>query len=372
MPRLPPSTSSPGAVARLPGLDAARALGVLAMVAGHTLDALLAPEVRAQPGVELYWQARGFTAPLFLVTAGWGLAVSTVRGGARGLPVLSGRLPRVALLLAVGMALRWPGWATDGLVHLEPEPWRHLLAFDVLQTIAVGLLLAASVLALPLDRGRAASVFALLAGTSLVAAWSVPPPRLPPGLVAIAAEQAAGGTSPFPLFPWLAYFFAGAVLGLTARAGSRRTALAVSGTGVALVLPFALLHPGDFAPAHPVLVGLRLGGVLLLLGLLFAVPRGVARAAAPLGRASLAVYSLHVPVVYGWSTVHGLAGRVGPSLGLGEALGLAAAVLMASFAASRLLGAASGALARAAGRAAAGAGVLGARLRAARWPERRR
>jgi uncharacterized membrane protein len=320
--------------------------------------------------VAVYWQARGFTAPLFLVVAGWALSVSIARSGARWPAAWSGRLPRVALLVAVGLALRWPGWGIDGLLRLDPEPWRHLLAFDVLQTIAVGLLVSSAVLALPLGRGRTLVAFALLVCSSLVAAWSVPPARLPSGLAAIAAEQAVGGTSPFPLFPWLAYLFGGAVLGLAVQGSGRRAALAVASAGAALVLPFAILSPGDFAPAHPVLVGLRIGAVLLLLALLFAVPRGMARAVAPLGRASLAVYALHVPVVYGWSTVHGLAGRIGPTLGPWEALGIAAAVLGASLAAARLLAAARGASARALRRAVEGAGALAARLREPRAPER--
>jgi hypothetical protein len=44
------------------------------------------------------------------------------------------------------------------------------------------------------------------------------------------------------------------------------------------------------------------------------------------------VYAIHVPIVYGWSTFTGLIVRVGPHLGLGRALLVACAVLMASFA----------------------------------------
>jgi uncharacterized membrane protein len=328
---------------RLPALDAARTLGVVAMVVGHALDALLSPAARAGPGVALYWQARGFTAPLFLVVAGWALAAAATRPGLRGPSALLSRLPRVALLAGLGLALRWPGWAREGILHLEPEPWRHLLAFDVLHTLAAGLLVSAAVLALPLGRGRAAGAFALLALATLVAAWSVPGATRPAGLAAIALEQAVGGTSPFPLLPWLVYLFAGAGLGLLARDGGRRTALAVAAAGAGLVLPFAILHPGDFAPAHPVLVGLRLGAVLLLLALLFAIPARAARAVAPIGRASLAVYAIHLPVVYGWSTVPGLAARAGPSMDLAPALAAAVVVLAASLAGARLLAAARGA-----------------------------
>jgi uncharacterized membrane protein len=339
------------------------------MVAGHTLDAVLAPAARAGPGLALYWQARGFTAPLFLVVAGWALAAST-RRAAGGPSVLRSRLPRVALLAALGLALRWPGWAREALLRLEPEPWRHLLAFDVLQTIAGGLLLSAAILSLPLGRGRAIAAFALLAGAALTAAFCVPDPRLPAGLAAIALEQAVGGTSPFPLFPWLVYLFAGVVLGLAARDGGRRTALVVAASGLALAIPFVLLSPGDFAPAHPVLVGFRIGVVLLALALLHAVPGWAARAVAPLGRASVAVYALHLPVVYGWSTVAGLSRRIGPSLGLGEALAVAGVVLAASAAAAALLAAARAAAGPARRRAGEALAHLAARLAGGRPAER--
>ena len=49
---------------------------------------------------------------------------------------MRGRLPRVLLLLAVGYALRWPGWGLDALLAGDPAVWSHLLAFDALHTAA--------------------------------------------------------------------------------------------------------------------------------------------------------------------------------------------------------------------------------------------
>jgi acyltransferase len=62
------------------------------------------------------------------------------------------------------------------------------------------------------------------------------------------------------------------------------------------------------------------------------VPATAAARVAPVGRASLGVYAIHVPIVYGWSTYAGLTARVGPHLGVGRALLVACAVLAASFA----------------------------------------
>jgi uncharacterized membrane protein len=336
LPHFPPSPSpeTPAPHPRIAALDAARAFGVVAMVAGHTLDALLVPEVRAHPAVALYWQARGFTAPLFLLVSGWAVAASMSRGPLQGAAAVAGRLPRVLLLLAVGLALRWPGWDAAALLRGDAGAWRHLLAFDALHAIALALLAAAVVFALPLSRAARTLLLAALAAASVILAWL--PPGAPASTIAgIALEQAAGGTSPFPLFPWAAYFFAGAVLGVSVERGGPRTAAAVGAAGALLALPFAMLAPADFAPAHPVLVGLRAGAVLLALALLFAVPPRLARAAAPLGKASLGVYVLHVPLVYGWSTHAGLAARVGATLGIAQAVAVAAAVLAASYAAVR-------------------------------------
>jgi uncharacterized membrane protein len=323
-----------GERARIPALDAARALAVVAMVAGHTLDALLALGIRDEPFAVAYWKARGLTAPVFLMASGWAVTVAIRRSGATGLAVPRGRLPRVLLLLAVAYALRWPGWGADRLASGDPAVWAHLLAFDALHTIALALLAAALVLALPLADRQRAWAFALLAvlavalGMGGVAPLPVDPAALPLPLLPMAAAQAVGGTSPFPLFPWAGHFFVGGIVGLLAP----RRARALAAAGAVLVAATFWTGVGTMPPGHPVLFAFRTGAVLLLFAALSAVPARAAAALAPLGRASLGVYAIHLPVVYGWSTSEGLASRIGPSLGALEALGVAAAVLAGSFA----------------------------------------
>ncbi len=51
---------------------------------------------------------------------------------------------------------------------------------------------------------------------------------------------------------------------------------------------------------------------------------------APVGRASLWVYVVHLPLAYGWSTFGGLASRLGRSQDVLPALGLALSVLALS------------------------------------------
>jgi uncharacterized membrane protein len=316
---------------RLAALDAARALGIVAMVAGHSLDALLSPAARALPAVEAYWKARGFTAPLFLLVAGWALTVATRRAAAGGAAILGGRLPRVASLLVIGVALRWPGWGREALWKGDLATWEHLLAFDALHAIAVALLVAAAVFALSRPRREEALLFALLLVGAVALGMKDPSP--PPGSVAgLVPWLALGGSSPFPAVPWVGYVFAGCLVGLAAEARPEAAARWMALTGGLVVAATFWTGVGTMPPAHPILIVYRIGVVLLTLAALSAVPAWAARRVAPLGRLSLAAYAIHVPVVYGWSTVQGLAGRVGPVLGVGAALGVAAAVLAVSLA----------------------------------------
>jgi acyltransferase len=327
---------------RLAALDAARALGVVAMVFGHTLDALLSPAARVAPGMQAYWAARGLTLPLFLTVSGWAVAMAITRGSARGLAIPRGRLPRVLLLLAVGYALRWPGWDVAGLWDLQPYPWAHFLAFDALHLIAVCLLLASLVLALPWRPREQALLFGALAVLAIAVGLRPPAPLLPewwelPSDPSLVLVQAFGGNSPFPLLPWSAHFFSGAVVGLAARAEARRTLFALAAIGAVLVVSTCWTGVETMPIGHPLLMAFRTGVVLLVLAALSRVPQPIARRLAPLGRASLGVYAIHVPIVYGWSSIDGLATRVGQSLTVGQSLLAAAAVLAASYAVHRAL-----------------------------------
>jgi hypothetical protein len=339
------------------------------MVVGHTLDALLSPAARAAPLAVAYWKARGLTAPLFLVVSGWAVTVAVARSGAHGWAVPRGRLRRVLLLLVIGYGLRYPGWAEERLLAGDREIWAHFLAFDTLHTIAVALLLTALVLGLPWRaRARAALLAAMGIAAVLLGAGAQlgsPAPTaeavqaLPRSLPLMGLAQVVDGTSPFPIFPWVVYFFAGAVVGLLAPPG-RAGALAMGATGLVLFAATCWTGVGARPPGDPVLIAFRLGAVIGVLGLLALVPARVARWAAPLGRSSLGVYAIHLPIVYGWSAFAGLSWRFGPTslhpergLTGPAALAAAAGVLVASFLLWRALAWLAGAAARLLSRARA-------------------
>ncbi len=321
---------------RHPGLDAARGFAVVAMVLGHTLDALLSPAVRAHPWVQHYWALRGLTAPLFLLVSGWAV-VAALGGRANAESETYGRRVRRALLLLfLGYFLKWPGMElVKALGWGEPLVGR-LFAFDALQCIGISLMVGATVLLLASGPWlRAGALLALAVGIPLASAalWHLG------GHLPVPLSQALGSPeSRFPLFPWAGYFFAGAfaahALKLLRPGWPQGLALGLLGAGL-LVLTHRL--PADWSPTSAWLVTYRVGQGLLVLGALNLLPVLLTKPLAPVGRQSLWLYVLHLPVVYGWAGTEGLAVRVGPVLGLAQALGIGLALLALCYLATRLV-----------------------------------
>ncbi|HZI14099.1 MAG TPA: acyltransferase family protein, partial [Myxococcus sp.] len=132
----------------------------------------------------------------------------------------------------------------------------------------------------------------------------------------------------FPFFPWAGFFFAGALaahaLHLLRPGWPQGLAVVALGAGL-LWLTHVL--PSDWSATSPWMVAYRVGQGLLVLGAIMLAPQRVSGLLAPLGNMSLWLYVLHLPVVYGWADIAGLAGRVGPTLGLPAAVGVGAALL---------------------------------------------
>lgn len=315
---------------RHPGLDAARGFAVMAMVLGHTLDALLSPAMRAHPWVQRYWELRGITAPLFLLVAGWAVVAALGNQPAAARQTYGRRVRRGLLLLFLGYLLKWPGWEAAKSMNWGAPLFGRVFAFDALQCIGISLLVGATVLVLaPGVWSRAGALLALAVGVPLASAtvWHAGE-QLPTVL-----HQMVGlPGSHFPLFPWMGFFFAGAfaahVLRLLRPGWPQGLALVVLG-GALLYLAHRL--PGDWSPTSPWMVLLRVGQGLVALGLVNLLPTLLSRRLAPLGRVSLWLYVLHLPVVYGWADIRGLAGRVGPVLSLWQALGVGVALLAACY-----------------------------------------
>jgi len=298
------------------------------MVFGHTLDATLSDAARATSWVTSYWKLRTFTAPLFLFVSGCAVMWVVTRKQESGPRVLLRFLPRIGLLLALGYCVRLPIWDLRGWLGGDADLWRLFLTFDALQCIAASMacVLALCVVIRP-DFARI-SVFSLLAVAFAFLAPTVWQSLGGSGKSLFWAQTLGGGDSRFSLFPWAAYFFSGAALGVLFARDSR-VGLGLL-AGLALVLAgHSWLSEGS-GSGHVLLLTddsprkfvWRLGPVMVLFLAAFCLPRKVAQAIAPVGRASLWAYVLHLPICYGWGFWHGLATHVGKSLSVLEACGL--------------------------------------------------
>ncbi len=305
------------------------------MVLGHTLDALLSPAARADVWVQRYWELRGITAPLFLLVSGWAVVAALDPRPGAAKATFGRRMRRALLLIFLGYLLHWPGWETVQWLGWSEALGSRLFAFDALQCIGFSLMVGAAVLALVTGNKARIAVLAVLAvGIPLAsgAVWQLGP-HLP-----IPLRQALGVEgSHFPLFPWAGFFFAGALsaqLFRLLRPGWPQ-GLALAALG-AVVLGVTLRLPEDWSPTSAWLVAMRVGEGLLVLAAVSFVPVRLSRRLAPLGRLSLWVYVLHLPVVYGWAGTPGLAERLGPSLELGPAILVGVGLLVASYSVARL------------------------------------
>ena len=201
---------------RLAFVDAARALAMLLMLQGHSADNLLVESDKASRFFQLYWSARGVTAPLFLALSGFALVVASdarwEEYGRLGRP-LSRRLWRSAQILFVGFLLQVPRWTGNPPFDFSAADWNHLFRSGVLQVIAVGLAAAHALIgAFRSRRAFTASATALGgAAFALAPLLAQPGGALAQGLFPPADLRLRLPTS--PLVPWIGYFFFGLAAG---------------------------------------------------------------------------------------------------------------------------------------------------------------
>jgi uncharacterized membrane protein len=306
---------------RMVFLDLLRALAVMMMVMGHTIDALLLNEYRSYDylGFKLWQFARGMTAPIFLLTAGtvFVYLLRSITLPLRDNPRVAKGVKRSLLLFAFGYLLRFPSSSIISVFSAPAEQWRAFWTVDALQLIGVGMLLLLF-LAFLSEKLRLNDLAVFGAGGLFFFAsapfceriiWNdwLPSP--------IAAYFYSGSGSLFPLFPWAGYVMFGGVLGVYLARGGRESEpfrlsrrLIIAGTALLALYYYAgTLKDASYGPVHfwassPDLVLLRLGSVLLLIipiALFSARIRAVPPTLLAVGRRTLPIYLLHLVILYG-------------------------------------------------------------------------
>ena len=320
-------------------IDLARTIAVLFMVQGHTLDALLAPAYRQGPLFRVWVFQRGLTSCTFLLLSGFAFSIATSRHWAahRGLSWRAvRRVRRFALFVLLGYALHFPVSRFADLSAVTAERWRSFLAVDVLQLIGTTLIaVQLLVVAARTERRFTVTAFALCALVAVATprAWAIDWTRWLP--VGLASFLSPAWGSQFPLFPWAAFVLLGAGLGQVyghwgaapLRAFANRYLL---GAGAAMLaaaavgsqLPWQPFGPSDIWSSSPNQFLLRAGSVLLVLGAVAHLSRGMSRLPhvfVAVAQESLVIYFVHLCIVYGSIWADGLRQRLGTTLPPGRA-----------------------------------------------------
>lgn len=338
------NTTRPRADGRVVFLDVARVIATLVMVFDHTVDALLASAYRGTQVFNVWTFFRGLTPTTFMFVSGFALCLVVMRSmslehAARG---TTRRLTRFGFFLVAGYVLHYPWKNLAGLRMYTAADLRLLTAVDVLQCVAVSLVVLqvlAHLLRTPRRFLLATATLAVVFCVGTPLAWRYTT-HLP--LVVSAYLNPSTG-SIFPLFPWLAYPALGAatgvayllVPGLTPGAKARRSllplAVALLAAGAAMRLTAWEPFGGqEFPTGMPSLFCLQVGLAGLLLTALATV-MDVRPARLPVveevAQQSLVIYYLHLCIVYGSPWNVGMRQFVGSVLSPLEILPYAAAVL---------------------------------------------
>jgi uncharacterized membrane protein len=327
-------------------IDLARALAVVFMLYGHSVDALLDHSYRVGTWFQVWTFQRGLTSSLFLLLSGFAFSIATARHWSSHLRLsrtVLNRVRRFSLFIVLGYALHFPVPKVAELWSVNDERWRSFVSIDILQLIGVSFLFVQLLVLVSRSRRVLAGVAMTLAGVvvfSTPAMWDVDWAARLPLWASSYLEPDTG--SLFPLFPWIAYILLGVGLGqLYARWGaSNLTAYAnrvLLGGGIALIVAGRLLRPyqndlfggGPWTYVPPEAL-LRMGTCLVIMGAIAhgtGYIRTLPRVFGAVAQETLLIYFVHLCIVYGSIWGPGLYQFYGPTLGPMSVLGVILALL---------------------------------------------
>ena len=283
-----PAAAPPERV-RMAWLDWFRGAAVLAMIETHVANTFLAPGLREAAWFGWLTWLNGLVAPAFLFIAGYALGMSWP--GKRG--AFARKAKRLAGVAAVGYALHFP-WGE--IAHGRwAEALRVGTQVDVLQCLAVALLGVLAVAWIFAEKERRAVGLVVLAGLAMGTVFLAPfSADWSGGPVPVAAFVNGRTGSLFPLFPWAAFVFCGALAGAAEGRGTAWLLVAAAGVRVAA----RLAGNGTFSALSPVFFGERLAWVLTLAALCQWIARAwTPRAVLFAGRESLVMYAAHLLII---------------------------------------------------------------------------
>ena len=305
-----------------------RAIAVIMMIQGHTVDTFLAQEYRTMDSViySIWYTLRGFTAPIFMFTAGLVFTYLLKFDQFEFLknPRVKKGFKRALLLIAIGYLLRYPTYKIFDFTYVRAAQWDIFFAVDALHLIGVGMLLIMFCVLFALRAHLSLNSILYIFIVSIII-FSPVITRIDwinifPQYIASYFTNKYG--SLFPIFPWVIYVLSGALLGnyLYKNEGiflKKRFSFSLLSIGsVLIVLSFILFYLQETVEGKLTywfysngIVFLRVGGVFLLNALVAFVVRRIDKVpflVKETGRRTLLLYVVHIVILYGCAWFPGL------------------------------------------------------------------
>ncbi|HEY9165632.1 MAG TPA: heparan-alpha-glucosaminide N-acetyltransferase domain-containing protein [Candidatus Kryptonia bacterium] len=308
---------------RLVLLDIIRAFGVVLMIEGHTVDAVLSPIYKDSSSLlfQLWTFCRGLTAPFFFFSAGLAFIVATVKSNG-GMLAISRRSKfrrsrRIAILLFLGYALHMPLQILYNPSSVTADEWKVFSLVDALHVISLSLLV---ILIISLIARREKNLLRLLVAASVLSLVAAPLLEqvkwenfLQPVLYPYLTYRSG---SYFTFFPFSAYLFAGAAFGaasislpmhergrMLSRNFLRASLASITLFVVAFPIQTLFVSPeSEFWRVLPAINFLRFGLITLAAAAIGYISLSFGRfpkIMPAIGRSSLTVYVVHLMIVYG-------------------------------------------------------------------------
>ena len=303
---------------RLFALDLARLMAMLMMMQGHTIDALVQPQLL---NLNEYpwniWQfMRGLTAPIFLIVSGTVHVFAMKRNelGAMSEETRKRRMNWAWIILLCGYMLVFPANRLIDLPFVQEDAWALFFQVNILQLTAFTLMAIVwlsthtySVKALGIRSGIIAMSMFCLAPIVHSIHWF----DILPGFFAGFLSSERG--SLFPFFPTSGFMFLGVAFGsyLYAKSDEERTSFMKKGIfllGCMLIIGGVAFYQATYHFAlimeylNPGSMVMRTGIILIFIGICSYIGRALSRFEHRLvffSSKSLHIYILHLVLLYG-------------------------------------------------------------------------
>lgn len=305
---------------RLVFVDFLRGWALLVMIEVHVFNAFVLPQLKESGWFDVLNFINGLVAPSFLFVSGFVFVLGSQRKAEEYRTfghAFWRQIGRIALIWAIGYGLHIPFYSfTKTLRETTETGWLKFFQVDILHCIAIGLLiLLVSRILIRSDKSYRGFLLGSTVAVAFITSfiWEIDFNRYFPAW--LGAYLNGQHYSIFPLFPWIAFMFAGGIgamqfmqMRTEERLASYLPSLIKTGSVLltaGLLIPLLPIHIPNASTslrASPFFFSLRTGIVFLLLALCYFYEqrRHTERSfVLEVSRESLLVYAAHLLIIYG-------------------------------------------------------------------------